>query len=196
MAPPRDETQLWHRRSGVIAAAGLVVLVIGGLLIAGGRSDDSGTDTTPVAAAPDTSGRKVRSQRIGATIARPRGWSDRSGQAIELRDPVGSTVVSIQSPRDSDRSAAVLKAAVVNARKRLKDVEVTPGPAKTVAGRPAVSAVMRATTPGGARVSILLSAVQGDRRVWLVQVISGPDPRRGRGLAEAQAALGTLRLQD
>jgi hypothetical protein len=196
MAPPRDETQLWRRRSAVLAAAALIALVVVGIVIAGGGSGGSDSKTTPVAPLPETAGPRIENHAIGATIARPRRWTARTARnAIELRDPDGATAVSVSLPPRTDRSAAVLRAAVEGVRANYNDVRVRPGPAKEVGGRPAVSAVVSAKTRGGASINVLLSAVQGRSRAWLVQVVSGRDRRGGRGLVEAQLALGTLALR-
>jgi hypothetical protein len=174
----------------------LVVLVVVGVVIAGdGSKGEPDAGTAPTAAAPQTSGRRVENRAIGASIARPTRWTVRNGKAIELRDPDGATAVSVSSPARTDRSAAVLRAAVEGVRADYEDVQVTAGPAKRVGGQPAVSAVVNATDPGGTRINVLLSAAQGRRRAWLVQVVSGPDRRGGRGLVEAQVALGTLVLR-
>lgn len=190
---------MWRRRSAFLAGAALVVLVIIGVVVAAGGSDDGGDDPAGTAAQeapPQTQGARIANATIGAAIARPRGWTGRSaGRGIDLRDPSGATAVSVSAPRGTDRSAAVLEAALAGVRERYPGAEVARAPAKRVAGLPSVSAVAHAQDGRGAKLDVLLSAVQGKRRVWLVQVASGRDPRRGRGLVEAQVALGSLILR-
>ena len=192
-----DETQLWRRRSAVIAGAVLVVLAVVGFVFAGGGSDDSGGDTTPAAPAPETAGRRIQNKAIGAAISRPRRWTVRSeARAIELRAPDGATAVSVSLPARTDRSAAVLRAAIEGVRANYERVRGPARAGEAGGGKPAVSAVVSATTRGGDPINVLLSSAQGRSRAWLVQVVSGRDRRGGRGLVEAQVALGSLALRD
>jgi hypothetical protein len=166
------------------------------VLVAGGGSDEPEGATTQAEAPPRTTGRRVVNGSIGATIARPAGWRARSGgRSIDLRDAEGATALSVSLPAGTDRSAAVLAAAVDGVKRSYEDVEVDSGGGKELGGLPAVSAVVHARNRNGVELDLLLSAVQGRKRSWLVQVVSGADRRGGRGLVEAQVALGTLVLR-
>lgn len=197
MAAPGDSSQLLRRRSAAIGAAALLALVVIGVLVAGGGGSDgdsAATDPVPIPPAP-AAGRRVSNGRIGAGIARPRGWrARRDSRSIELRSGDRGTGISIVLPPRARRSAAVLRSAVAAIRKEYRAVQVGSGDGRRVAGLPAVSAVVRATNRRGGRLSFLISAVQGGRRAWLVQVVSGSS-RGGAGLVEAQTALNSLRLR-
>jgi hypothetical protein len=180
----------------MLAAAAFVVLVVVGILLAGGGSNDSKPDLTKVAGAP-IAGRRVVNGAIGAAISRPRGWTARSeGRAIELRSGDHATAVSISLPAGTKNANAVLSAAVDGVGRSYKKVQVARGGSRRLGGFPAPTAVVHATDPRGVRLGILLSAPQGRLKAWLVQVVTGPDRRGGRGLVEAQTALGTLDLKD
>ena len=172
----------------------VVLLVVLGVRVLGGGEDEA-ADTTPLPPAPQTSG-VLRHKAIGATIRPPRRWRHRrAGRSLTLRSPDGTVLVSVSLPRGTDRSAAVLEAGVGAIRRQYRQVEVFGSVRRRVADLPANSVVTGATNSRGVRLRILTSAPQGRRRAWLVQVFAAARAKEAR-VAQAQVALGSLRLRD
>lgn len=178
---------------GVVALAVVLVLVVVGAISIGGDEDEGDADTSPLPA-PPRAGEVIRQPAIGATIRKPRRWShSRADRSITLRGPDRTVIMSVSLPPGADRSAAVLQSGVAELRRQYRGVRVVGADRRRVGGLPTNSVVTAATNARGTKLRILTSAPQGRRRAWLVQIFSaaGTKPRR---LAEAQVAIGTLRL--
>jgi hypothetical protein len=168
----------------------LNVVIIAAVLI----FKDSDSDDSKESVRIPRAGSVVVNRAIGARIRMPRGWlRERHRRAIVLRSPDSTTIMSISEPPGADSSRAVLGAAVDAIRRGYRRVRVRRIGGK-VAGLPAVNRVVSATNKRGIRLNILVSAAQGRRRAWLIEVFSGPGAR-GERLPEAQVSLGTLRLR-
>ena len=185
------------RKHVLIGAATLaVVLALGiiGTLVIGGDDDDGvDADTSPLGVTPRP-GRLVEHSAIGARIRKPRRWRHRrAGRSLTLRSPDGTVIISVSLPPDTDRSAAVVGAGVKAIRQQYRRVQVVGTDTRRVANLPAQSVVTSATNNRGTKLRILTTAAQGRTRAWLVQVFSAAGTKERR-LAEAQVAIGTLRL--
>lgn len=184
------------RNHVLIGAATLAAVIIIGIVgtIATGGDDEEDSDTSPLFAAP-RAGRVVENAAIGARIRKPRRWShERRGRSIVLRSPDRSILMSISLPPGTDRSAVVLRSAVAEIRRQYSGVRVVGTDTRRVGKLPTTSVVTSATNQRGVSLRILSSAPQGHRRAWLVQIFSAASAREKR-LAEAQVAIGTLRLR-
>lgn len=184
------------RKHVLIGAAALaVVLALGiiGTIATGGDDDEVDADTSPLAASPRP-GRLVEHSAIGARIRKPRRWTHRrEGRSITLRSPDGTVIMSVSLPPGTDRSAAVLDTGVAAIREQYSRVRVVGADTRRVANLPAQSVVTSATNSRGTQLRVLTSAAQGRTRAWLVQIFSAAGTKERR-LAEAQVAIGTLRL--
>ena len=184
------------RKHVLIAAATLaVVLALGivGTIVTGGDDDEVDADTSPLGPTPRP-GRLVEHSAIGATIRKPRRWTHRrAGRSLTMRSPDGTVIMSVSLPRGSDRGAAVLTAGVAAIRQQYRGVQAVGTDTRRIANRSANSVITSATNSRGTQLRILTSAVQGQTRAWLVQVFSAAGAKERR-LAEAQVAIGTLRL--
>jgi len=179
------------RRAAAIGAA-LALLLVVAIALSGGGDEDP--ETQP--AAPEPAGPLARAPSIGASVRRPAGWRSRRGRrSLALRSPDRSTLISISLPPRARRSAAVLKDAAAAVRRGYGEARFQSGRGRRLAGLPTISAVASGENRSGVRVQILVAAVQGNRRAWLVQVFSAPGRDAGRRLVQAQVALGTLRLR-
>lgn len=177
---------------GVLALASLLTLVIVGTALLGGNDEGVSADTTPLT--PPAAGGLVRDKTIGATVRKPRRWSHRrTGRTLSLRSPDKTVIISISRPSGTDRSAAVLQSGVEAVRRQYRSVRVIGSVNRKVARLPTNSVVMSARNARGTALRVLTSAPQGRTRSWLVQVFSAAGTPAKR-LAEAQVALGTLRL--
>jgi hypothetical protein len=87
----------------------------------------------------------------------------------------------------------VFDSAVAALRDQYGDVEVGEAGETRLAGRPARSAVVSATSSRGTALRVVVAAVRGRRRAYLVQVFAARNASEGR-LAEAQTAINSLRL--
>ena len=192
MADPRISSVLSGRDRFLILAFVLVnVAVILGVVLLRGSDDDDSKDSAPKA---PRAGRVVANHAIGARIRKPRGWAAKRGdRSITLRSPDSTTIMSISQPPGGVTNRAVLRDAVTVIEQSYRGVKARPLRGK-VAGHRTVSRVVSATNKRGVRLNILVSAPQGRKRAWLVEVFSGPGARAKR-LPEAQVALGTLRLR-
>lgn len=178
--------------AGTLAAV-LLIGILGTISFGGDDDEDVPVDTTPLGTTPQP-GRTVGHSAIGASIRKPRRWEHRvSGPAITLRSPDKTVLVSISLPRGTDRSAAVLSTGVAAVRRQYRDVRVIGTDPRRVANLPANSVITSAVNSRGTKLRILTSAAQGRTRAWLVQVFSAEGTKERR-LAEAQVAIGTLRL--
>ncbi|MGH8571641.1 MAG: hypothetical protein ACREX8_03570, partial [Gammaproteobacteria bacterium] len=179
--------------SAVLAFVLFSMVVLLGVFLLRGSGDDDGSKSDTAASAP-RAGRVVVNREIGARIRKPRGWAVKRGKrAITLRSPDSTTIMSISQPPGGVRNRAVLGSAVDVIERGYRRVKARRLQGK-VAGLPTVSRVVSATNKRGVRLNILVSAPQGRRRAWLVEIFSGPGARAKR-LPEAQVALGTLRLR-
>ena len=179
---------------GALALALVLILVIIGTTVLGDDDDAEVADTSPLPA-PPAAGGVIRERAIGATIRKPRRWSHtRGSRSLTLHSPDRTVLLSISLPPGSDRSAAVLQSGVRALRAQYRGVRVAAADRRQLAGLPTTSVVTSATNFRGAKLRILTSAPQGRKRAWLVQIFTAAraKPRR---LAEAQVALGTLRLR-
>ena len=179
---------------GAVALAVVLVLVLVGAISIGGDEDEGDVADTSPLPLPPRAGGVIRQPAIGATIRKPRRWShSRDGRSLTLRGPDRTVIMSVSLPPGADRSAAVLQSGVAELRRQYRGVRVVAADRRRVAGLPTNSVVTAATNARGTKLRILTSAPQGRRRAWLVQIFSaaGTKPRR---LAEAQVAIGTLRL--
>ena len=180
------------RRAAAIGAAALILLAVLAIALSGDRDEDPGTGPAP---APEPAGPVARAPAIGASLRRPPGWRvRRTRRSLTLRSPDRSVLISVSLPPRAGRSAAVLRDAAAAAR-RAYGAKLQPGRGRTLAGLPTVTAVASGANRSGTAVQILIAAVQGNRRAWLVQVFSAPGRDAGRRLVQAQVALGTLRLR-
>jgi hypothetical protein len=201
MPGPVSREQLLRRQSALIAVGGLLLLIVIGLVVGLSGGDDEaeqaardralgpprGTPAPPRAAR----GRRVRSA-MGAAISRPRRWrAGASRTRIELRSPGRTALLLVQSTAADVSGRAVLRAALVGVRRGYRDVRVVSTEDARVAGRPATSLVVDARNRRGTHLRILVSAVQGRRRAWLVEVFAAAGTR---ALVDAQLALNSLRL--
>jgi hypothetical protein len=181
------------RRAAAIGAATLLVLAAVALAArgCGGEGGPAQGDLAVPAA-----GELTRAPAIGVALRGPDGWGKQRGRrSLRFRSPDRSTLLSVSLPPRARRSAALLRDARAALKRGYRDVRLGRSAGRTLAGLPAVSAAASATTGSGDRVQILLAAVQGRRRAWLVQVFSAPGRQAGRRLVEAQVALGTIRLR-
>ena len=169
-----------------------VIVVLGVVLLA--RSDDGDeADATRPVPPPPRAGRAVENRAIGARIRKPRGWVHRRvGNALNLRSPDSTTIVSISLPPGATNNTDVLRSAQSEIRRQYRRVKVARQPGR-VAGLPTVSVVISAVNRKGTPLNIFVSAAQGRNRAWLVQIFSAPGARSKR-LPEAQVSIGTLRL--
>lgn len=195
MPEPRVSSVLRGRDRALIGLFLLAnVAVILGVVLLRGSDDDDGAPKDDSAQRTPRSGSLVANRVIGARIRKPRGWKERNGgRSIVLRSPDSTTIMSISQPPGGVRSGAVLRSAVGVIGSGYRKVS-SRGLRGKVAGLPTVSRVLSATNAKGVRLRILVSAPQGRRRAWLVQVFAGPGAEAKR-LPEAQVALGTLRLR-
>jgi len=171
-----------------------VIVVVGVVLLA--RSDDGENgqnDATELSRKLPRPGRAVENRAIGVRIRKPRGWAhERAGNSLVLRSPDSTTILSVSLPPGATSSAGVLRMAQAAIRREYRRVRVTPQSGR-VADLPAVSVAISGTNRKGTPLNIFVAAAEGRKRAWLVQVFSAPGARSKR-LAEAQGAIGTLRL--
>jgi len=125
---------------------------------------------------------------------RPPGWrASRVGRSLRLRSPDRSALLAVASPRGTRSSARVLRQALRGLQKTYRDVKVSAGPQRQVAGLPTASAVVRTANKSGAKLRVLVAAPQGRRRAWVVELFAVEGA--GQGLVDARAALDSLRLR-
>ncbi len=188
---PVRRNQLLLGAATVAAMLALAIAVV--LLVTGGEDDGADADTSPLPLAPRAGG-TIEQSAIGAKIRKPRRWTHHRGaRSLTLRSPDRAVIMSVSLPPGTDRSAALLQTAVAALRRQYRAVRVIGTDVRRVAGLPTSSIVTSANNMRGVSLRILTSAAQGRRRAWLVQVFAaaGGNPKR---LAEAQVAIGTLRL--
>ena len=181
------------RKHVLIGAATLAVVVALGAIATRGDDDGVDADTTPLGVTPRP-GRMVEHSGIGARIRKPRRWAhQRQARLLTLRSPDRTVVMRVSLPRGTDRSAAILESGVSAIRQNYRRVRVLGADTRRVANLPTNSLVTSATNSRGTKLRILTSAPQGRTRAWLVQIFSAEGTKERR-LAEAQVAIGTLRL--
>lgn len=183
-----------RRRSSAIAVAVLLAGVGIGVLAGGGEGDREPA-ALPLPAAPQ-GGAEVALEQIGVTLRRPPGWSlSRGGRELVFRSRDRAAVLSISSPPQApSTAAALLKSALRAIGRSYSDVTARPGDGRRVAGLPTSGVVVSARNRRGVRLRVLVAAVQGRRRAWLVQVFATGGSSTAR-LVEAQVALQSLRLE-
>lgn len=173
---------------GVLIAAGIALVLVLVLTHTGGGAPATVGAPAPTLRPPPLPGH-FTSRSVGASMRLAPGWRVvRRTPAVAVRSTDRSSVVTIASPAPAADWRGVLTDAVGALRKRLGHGPVGPGQGRRLAGRPARSAVV---VGHGDRV--LVAAVRGRRRAYLVEVLTNAQAAGSR-LVEAQAMLGTLRL--
>lgn len=110
-----------------------------------------------------------------------------------MRSPDRASALAVVAPPRALGNARLLRSAAKDLRRRYRVERAGPGDGKRLAGLPTVSVVVTARSRR-TRVRVLLAAVQGRRRAWLVEVFASAGAPAAR-LAEAQVALNSLRLR-
>ena len=177
-----------------MAAVGVLLAAVGIGVLVGGESDRH--RASPRLPAPPRGGAEATYKEIGVKLSGPPGWSlSRGGRALVFRSRDRAAVLSISSPpRESTTTAVnVLQSALRAIRRSYTDVSARPGDGRRVAGLPTSGVVVSARNRRGARVRALVTAAQGRRRAWVVQVFATAGSSTAR-LVEAQVALESLRL--
>lgn len=177
-----------------MAAVGVLLAAVGIGVLVGGESDRH--RASPRLPAPPRGGAEATYKEIGVKLSGPPGWSlSRGGRALVFRSRDRAAVLSIYSPpRESTTTAVtVLQSALRAIRRSYTDVSARPGDGRRVAGLPTSGVVVSARNRRGARVRALVTAAQGRRRAWVVQVFATAGSSTAR-LVEAQVALESLRL--
>jgi hypothetical protein len=179
-----------------VAIALAVLLVSVGVAVLAGGGDPDSDSSGPALPAPPRAGKQVAYEEIGAKLSRPPGWGvSRSDRALVFRSRDRTTVLSVSSPPgDASGAGQLLRSALREIRRSYTDVTARPGDGRRVAGLPTSGVVVSARNARGVQVRILVAAVQGRDRAWLVQVFAVADGSAAR-LVEAQVALGTLTLE-
>jgi len=170
------------------------VLLVGAaaVALATGPGDDSEEPAPPPP--PPTAGRTTSVPAAGIAVRVPRGWSaSRSRRSVVLRGPGRSAAITVVAPPGGRGNAPVLRSALDELRRRYRVQRAGPGDGRRLAGLPTASAVVSARSRR-ARIKVLVAAVQGRRRSWLVEVFAAEGAPAAR-LVEGQVALGSLRLR-
>lgn len=171
-------------------------MLVAALLLGGGDSDGGGATATspPPRPRPPAAAGTFNDSRVGVAVTRPEGWTARRRRgAVRLRSRDRTVLVSISSPARASQLEGVLDSAVGALRGQYADVEVGETGETRLAGRPARSAVVSATSSRGTALRVVVAAVRGRRRAYLVQVFAARNASEGR-LAEAQTVINSLRL--
>ena len=176
-----------------MAAVGVLLAAVGIGVLVGGESDRH--RASPRLPAPPRGGAEATYKEIGVKLSGPPGWSlSRGGRALVFRSRDRAAVLSISSPPgESTTGVHVLQSALRAIRRSYTDVSARPGDGRRVAGLPTSGVVVSARNRRGARVRALVTAAQGRRRAWVVQVFATAGSSTAR-LVEAQVALESLRL--
>jgi hypothetical protein len=162
--------------------------------VTGGGSDDEGADSVPPRPRPPEAAGVFNDPRVGVVVSRPEGWTARRRRrAVRLRSRDRSVVVSISSPGRASQVEGVLDSALAALEEEYDDVEAGRPTEARIAGRPALSAVVSATSSRGTALRVVVAAVRGRRRAYLVEVFTARNVSETR-LAEAQTVLNSLRL--
>lgn len=198
MSPGPRRADITRRRSAAAAGAALLVFVVTGIVVNALSSDGGGGQ--PAAPAPPPRQRPPEAAgvfndpEVGVVATRPKGWSARRRRgAVRLRSGDRAVLVAISSPAPARRYESVLATALDAIRREYADVTVSGGDGRALAGRPTVSAVVSATSSRGTALRVLVAAVRGRSRAYLVEVFAARDVRERR-LAEAQTVIGSLQL--
>jgi hypothetical protein len=182
-----------HLLVGAGTVAVILILGIVGMVVTGGDDEGVDADTSPLSPVP-RAGRVIEHPTIGARIRKPRRWTHRrAGRSLTMRSPDRTVIMSVSLPPGTDRSARVLESGIAAVRRQYRRVRLIGTDKRRVAGLPTISVVSSAANNRGVNLRILTSAPQGRTRAWLVQVFSAARAKERR-LAEAQVAIGTLRL--
>jgi hypothetical protein len=181
---------IWRRRAVLMAAVGLVVAVPVTLLVSG-DDDGSGEPAPPALPALNPT---VVARESGISYRVPEGWEAGAvGGTITLSSGDETVQMAIAAPAPAARTGKVLDDALASIRDTYGAVEVNPGSGRRIGGLPARGAVASARNPAGTELRILVAAMRGRERAYLVEVFTAgaAPPER---VAEAQSALNELRL--
>lgn len=192
MDEDRSQKTIWRRRIALMVFVAFVVGVP--LTIVLRDDDDKPASVRPTADAPRLSaGVKDPGLKVGYRV--PKGWKEKkAASAIQLTSNDRSVLVAIAAPAGASERDRVLEDSLASIRTGYNGVEIHPGSGKKVGGLDAKGAVVVARTKEGGKLRILVAAMKGRKRTYLVEVFTaaGAEPER---IAEAQVALNSLRLR-
>jgi hypothetical protein len=101
--------------------------------------------------------------------------------------------MAIAAPAPVSATGDILDDALASTRRSYKRVDVNPGFGRRVGGLRARGAVVSATNKAGTELRILIAAMKGEKRAYLVEVFTAASATPER-VAAAQAVLNELRL--
>jgi len=110
-----------------------------------------------------------------------------------MRSPDSAMAIAVVAPPQAPGNARLLRSAASELRRRYRVERAGPGDGRKLAGLPTSSIVVTARSRR-TRLRVLVAAVQGRRRAWLVEVFFSAGAPTAR-LAEGQVALNSLRLR-
>ena len=111
-----------------------------------------------------------------------------------MRSSDARALLVVTVPPGATNASRLLSEVVAAVRRGYRGVRGTTGAREQIGGRPARSAVLTGRNRRGATLRILLSAVKGRRRTYLVEVFTAQSAPPAR-LVEARLALDSLRLR-
>lgn len=170
----------------------MAVLAIALVASGGGEEERPAVPATAASPVPRVAG-SFSDPRVGVALSRPEGWTAaRRRGAVRLRSRDRSVLVAVASAGQAD-AGGVLNAALRELRGEYEGVRVGDTGTTRIAGRPARSAVVSATSARGTALRVVVAAVEGRRQVYLVEVFAAQNASEAR-LAEAQTVINSLRL--
>ena len=173
------------------------MLLVGAAAVALVSGSEGGAGREPGAPPPPPrAGRTASVPAVGISARPPLGWSaSRSSRALTMRSPGRAMAIAVVAPRGATGSARLLRSAASELRRRYRVERAGPGDGQKLAGLPTSSIVVTARSRRTrVRLRVLVAAVQGRRRAWLVEVFFSAGAPTAR-LAEGQVALNSLRLR-
>lgn len=115
-------------------------------------------------------------ERIGVTVRFPEDWSARrQDDAVRVRHEDRSALVSVAAPAPADEARQLLTAAVGGVAGDFEEVERLGTQDIALGGYAGRARLLTGTNEEGAAVRVLLAALEGERRAYLVTTFSAAD---------------------
>lgn len=172
----------------VVALAGVVVA-----LAVGGEEEGETPSGSEAGSSTPSATRSFEDEGLGVAVAFPAGWrAERSAGAVRVQRTDDTAIVSIVPAPADEGVRAVLADSVAEVRSQYRDVERLGAQRLEIAGRPAPALTLLGENEEGTRLRILVAAVEGRRRPYLINVFS--TERDDRLLLEIEQILESLEL--